>query len=335
MSTLKQLAQTLGLSITTVSRALDGYGDVASATRERVRAAADATGYRPNSAARRLRRGLTEVVTLVLPSEPGNFNEPLYIQILASIGETLALQGYDLTLIAALPGQDELKTYRRLVEGRRTDAIIVVRTRREDPRLRYLSEAGFPFVAMGRSDFRLPYAFVDGDGEAAFNDAVLRLAGLGHRRIGHLAAPSAFTFAHLRRTGFERAVAETGVTGTVVEDVTSEEGGYRAAKTLLARPDAPTALLCATDAMAFGAMRAAREHGLTVGADLAVVGHDNITSGAFTDPALATMELPIAETGRRLAEMALARIDGRDPRDLTEINPVRFIARASLGGAVG
>lgn len=333
MSSLRALAQTLGLSITTVSRALDGYGDVALATRERVLAAAEAAGYRPNSAARRLRRGLTEIVTMVLPAEPGHFNEPLYIELLASIGERLAEQGYDLTLIAALPGPDELKTYRRLVDGRRVDAIIVVRTRREDARLRYLTDAGFPFVAMGRSDFAEPYAFVDGDGETAFHDAVLRFAALGHHRIGHLAAPSAFTFAHLRRSGFLRASRELGLSGEIVEDSATEAGGYRAAAVLLAQDEPPSALLCATDSMALGAMRAIRERGLVIGRDIAIIGHDNIPASAFSDPALATMELPIAATGRRLAEMALARIGGADPRDLTEINSVEFIARASLGEA--
>ncbi len=333
MSSLKQLAQTLGLSITTVSRALDGYGDVATGTRERVFAAAESTGYRPNSAARRLRRGLTEIVTLVLPAEPGHFNEPLYMELLGSVGETLAQHGYDLTLIAALPGPDELKTYHRLVEGRRTDAIIVVRTRREDARLHYLAQTGFPFVAMGRSDFAEPYAFVDGDGEAAFHDAVLRLAALGHRHVGHIAAPSTFMFAHLRRTGFANAIAQTGLTGEIAEGVATEEGGYRAAVILLSRTPTPSALLCQTDRMAIGAMRAVRERRLSVGADIAIVGHDNISAAAFADPALATMELPIAATGRRLAEIALARIGGADPRDLTEINPVAFVARASLGEA--
>lgn len=335
MSSLRELAQMLGLSITTVSRALDGYGDVAVATRERVLAAAETTGYRPNSAARRLRRGLTEIVTMVLPAEPGHFNEPLYIELLRSTGERLAEQGYDLTLIAALPGPDELKTYRRLIEGRRTDAIIVVRTRREDARLRYLSDIGFPFVAMGRSDFAEPYAYVDGDGEAAFHDAALRLTGLGHRRIGHLAAPSAFTFAHLRRSGFARAMHDSGLPGEIVEDSATEAGGYRAAGVMLAQVEPPSALLCATDSMALGAMRAVRERGLVAGRDIAIIGHDNIPAAAFSDPALATMELPIAATGRRLAEMALARIGGADPRDMTEINPVEFIPRASLGEARG
>src|SRR5687768_10316104 len=90
MASLRDLAQSLGLSVTTVSRALDGYSDGAEATRERVRAAADLAAYRPNAAARRLRKGATEVVTLILPTEPGHFNEPFYVELLAPIGDRLA-----------------------------------------------------------------------------------------------------------------------------------------------------------------------------------------------------------------------------------------------------
>ncbi len=152
MSSLRALAKSLGLSITTVSRALDNYSDVSEATRKRVRAAADEAGYRPNAAARRLRKGSTEMVTMVLPTEPGQFNEPLYIELLAAMGKRLAGAGYDLTLLASPPGTEEIKTYRRLVEGRRTDGLIVVRTRRDDARIRWLLDADFPFVAMGRTD---------------------------------------------------------------------------------------------------------------------------------------------------------------------------------------
>jgi LacI family transcriptional regulator len=328
-SSLRELASALGLSITTVSRALDGYSDVSEATRERVRAAAESAAYRPNAAARRLRRGATDMVTLILPTDPGHFDEPLYIQMLPPIGECLARAGYDLTLIAATPGPDETKMYRRIVEERRADALIVVRTRHHDPRVNYLAAQGFPFVTLGRTECAKPYAHVDGDGEAGFRLATERLCALGHRRIAHLAAPSAFTFAGLRSRGFATAMAEAGLVADIVEDLASEEGGYRAARTALAGTPRPTALLCATDRMAIGALRAAREMKLEVPRDLSVVGHDNLPAAAFTDPPLSTMELPIAETGMRLAEMVLARLGGADPRDLFHLRSVEMIDRAS------
>ncbi len=328
LASLRDLAQSLGLSITTVSRALDGYSDVAEATRERVRAAADLAAYRPNAAARRLRKGTTEVVTLILPTEPGHFNEPFYIELFAPIGQRLALAGYDLTIIAATPGPGEMKTYWRVVQERRADALIVVRTRRNDPRVQYLAEEEFPFVAFGRTECTLPYAYVDGDGETGFRIATERLLALGHRRITHLAAPSAFTFAGQRSRGYQSAMAAAGLAPVVVEGVATEGGGYHAAATALAVR--PTALLCATDRMAVGAQRAAREMKLVVPRDLSIVGHDNLPAGAFTDPPLSTMELPIAETGTRIAEMVLKRLGGTDPRDLSYVRAIEMIDRHSV-----
>ena len=334
MLTLKTLARTLNLSITTVSRALDGYGDVAEATRARVVAQAEHLGYRPNAAARRLRRGASELIALVLPTEAGQFNEPLYLQVLAPIGQTLADAGYDLTLIASAPGRDELKTYERIVEGRRADGLIVVRTRLNDPRVQYLTGRGTPFVTMGRCNFGresedIPHAFVDGDGETAFFTATQNLISLGHRAIAHLAAPSAFNFAALRRRGYLRAMAAAGLEPLLLEGVADERSGLALGAQLLARAPRPTAILCATDRMAFGVFRAAREAGLQVPRDLSVIGHDNISTGAFTEPPLTTMELAIERTGTRLAEMILARIGGADPRGLQEIYPVQQIGRAS------
>ena len=109
MASLRKLASDLGLSVTTVSRALDGYEDVAAATRERVIKAAAASGYRPNSAARRLRKGSSETVALIMPTEPGRFYEPVFGDLLAVIGERFAARRYDLMLLAARPCLSPLK----------------------------------------------------------------------------------------------------------------------------------------------------------------------------------------------------------------------------------
>ena len=289
--------------------------------------------YRPNAAARRLRRGTSELIALVLPTEAGQFNEPLYLQILAPLGQRLAQAGYDLTLIASSPGRDELKTYQRIVEGRRADGLIVVRTRRDDTRVNYLMQRGTPFVTMGRVELGagapMPFAFVDGDGEAAFFEATCRLIGAGHRRVAHIAAPDAFNFALLRRRGYARAMAQAGLEPVVLEGIADERTGLALGAQLLAREARPTAILCATDRLAFGVFRAAREAGISCPRDLSVIGHDNISTGAFTDPPLTTMELAISRTGTRLAEMILARIGGADPRDLQEVYAVEQVERAS------
>jgi len=172
VSNLKLLAQSLGLSITTVSRALDGYSDVAPATRKRVQAAAQAMNYRPNPAARSLRRRKAEAVAVTLPTEPGKFGPPIFLNMLAACGQRLAEEGLDLMLLPTAGRAGEMDTYRRLLDGRRADAVIVVRTRLEDERVAFLKERGIPFVTHGRTARPDEHAFIDGDGEAGFRDAV-------------------------------------------------------------------------------------------------------------------------------------------------------------------
>lgn len=330
MATLRSLASDLGLSITTVSRALDGYEDVAAATRERVSKAAAAAGYRPNSAARRLRKGASETVALIMPTEPGRFYEPVFVDLLAVIGERLAARHYDLMLLAARPGGEELAAYRRLIKDRRADACVVVRTRRHDERIAMLQEAGFPFVCHGRTETRAPYAFVDGDGEAGFREVTGRMIGLGHRRIAHLAAPDHFTFAELRARGWHMAMRAAGLADDLkVICASTEEAGEQAAAALLAGPDHPTALVCATDRIAIGAIRAAQAAGLVVGRDIAVTGHDNIHASRFTHPALTTMELDVRPVGECLADKLLHLIENGMPEQPGDIFPLRHIPRAS------
>ncbi len=108
-----------------------------------------------------------------------------------------------------------------------------------------------------------------------------------------------------------------------------EEGGHEGASALLQATTRPTALLCATDRIAWGALRAARRLGLVVPRDLSVVGHDNLPGSAFTDPPLTTMELPIGETGDLLADLLLARIGGANPATLRRLCPVRYVERQS------
>jgi LacI family transcriptional regulator len=330
MSQLKQLASSLGLSITTVSRALDGYPDVAVKTRERVQRAARAMGYSPNTAARNLRRGSAEAIAVVLPTEPGRVGPPVFLDMLAACGARLAEVGLDLMLLPSAGRVSEMDTYRRLADSRRADAFIVLRTRLEDERVAYLQQRGVPFVTHGRTGRPDNHAFIDGDGAAGFAAATGLLAELGHRRIAHVAAPQNFTFAHLRRCGWAAALAEHGMPAIwEAEAAPTEWGGYEGTCALLQGAEIPTAFLCATDSMAIGALRALKERGLRAGQDVAVIGHDNLPSAAFLDPPLSTMEIDAPDIGRDLADLLIARLGGGAARDLQTILPIRQVPRAT------
>ncbi|MBS0559369.1 MAG: substrate-binding domain-containing protein [Proteobacteria bacterium] len=331
---LSAIARSLGLSVTTVSRALGGFPDVAAATRARVEAEAARIGYRPNLTARRLKSGRSETVGVVLPAGPGQFDDPFFLRLLAAVGPPLQTAGLDLMVATARPGTDELRAYRRMVEDRRVDGIILGRTRRRDDRIAYLIDSGMPFVTHGRTEETRPYAHLDIDGRAAFLDATARLIGFGHRRIGLINAAETYMFAHHRQDGWRAALDDAGLEpGPLAHAEPTEENGFRAMEAMLRAPAPPTAVLCGTDRLAVGALHAAAAAGLRAGRDISVIGYDDLPVAAYTDPPLTTLEQPIDRMGARLAAILLALLGGADAAGFSEIWQARLIARASDGPA--
>lgn len=334
---LKELAAHLGLSVTTVSRALAGYGDVAPGTRKRVLEAAKALGYHPHPLAQRLRKGRTEAVGIVIPAPKGQFADPFFLELLTGIGEALGEAGLDLLVTACPPGPEELACYQHLVEGRRVDALVVARTRVRDERILYLLEKGFPFVAHGRSQgVTEPFPFLDMDGTLGFYRATVHLLELGHRRIAFVGAPSELNFARHRLEGYLWAMREAGLEppGEYLQqgDLT-EEGGLLAAEAFLNLPEPPTAILAATDRMAWGILHALKKWGLRPGQEVSLIGYDDLPFSAYTDPPLSTLRQPFREEGRRLVELLLARLEGRPAEELQEVWVPELVLRGTDGPA--
>jgi LacI family transcriptional regulator len=329
---LRVIADRLGLSVTTVSRALGGFPEVSATSRARVLAEAERIGYRPNQLARRLRRGRSEAVGLVLPAEAGHFDDPFFLRLLAAIGPPLQQAGLDLLVTTARPGAEEIRAYRHLIEGRRVDGMFLARMRRDDPRIRYLLDCGAPFVAHGRCDDPRPHAFLDMDSAAACQAATERLIEFGHRRIGLINASAHYMFAHHREQGWRAALTAAELPhGQVRYAEPSEEAGFTLMRELLAEREMPTAVLCATDRLAVGALHAVSAAGLRAGHDISVIGYDDLSMASRTIPPLTTIEQPVDRAGARMVEMLLALLDGADPATLTEVWPTRLIPRESDG----
>jgi LacI family transcriptional regulator len=335
---LARIASTLNLSVTTVSRALAGYGDVAAATRARVKAEAARIDYRPNEAARRLRLGRSGAVGVVLPGNPGQFEDPFFLRMLSCIGPLLAAAGLDLLVTTARPGADELRAYRHLVEARKVDGILLARTRRHDERIAYLLDQAMPFVAHGRSSGEArPFAYVDVDGEAVCRAATERLIRFGHRRIGLINASQSYNFSEHREAGWRAALAAAGLPpGPLTYAEPNEENGHRHANTMLldsVSPDAerPTAILCATDRLAVGALSALSAAGLRAGRDISVIGYDDLPVAAYTDPPLTTIAQPLEHTAQRMVEMLLLLLAGGTPHGQQEVLLAHLIERQSDG----
>lgn len=332
--TLKDLADALDLTESTVSRALNGYTDISARTIERVQHAALEIGYKPNQNARRLATGVAEAVAFVIPQNHSSLAEPFVSQMLQGLDECMARRGWDLLVSHSLAAEDEAQNIHRLITAGRVSGVVLSRPFRHDARIDLLQEAKFPFVVHGRSANSDDYAWYDIDNEAAFATAVKHLYDYGHHRIGFVGAPLYFNFAYQRMQGFKSGLTNAGIKfdDALVRIVElSDDAGERAATDLLNLVDPPTALLCVSDTLAIGALAAVRTKGLVAGKHVSVVGYDGLKIGRHTNPPLTTMSQPLVQSGRELGEMLLAIIDGDNPTKHQILRRAELLIRNSDG----
>lgn len=331
---LKILAAHLGLTVGTVSRAMNGYTDISPVTRDRVRRAADELGYRPNQNARRLSIGVPETVCYLMPRYSTSTAQPFVAQLLQGLGEALSKRNWDLLVSHADSSKDEMAQIDRLVRSGRIGGLVISRPLKNDPRIRLIQDLKCPFVVHGRTASCDDYAWYDVNGEAAFVEAVNHLVGLGHARVAFVGAPLQYQFAQDRLNGYQMALSGNGL--SLDPDLIqiadfSDEGGEIATTMLLDLPHPPTAIVCVSDTMALGALAAIRGRGLVPGRDLSVIGYDGLSFGAHANPPLTTMAQPQAHAGRRLGDMLLAIIDGEDPTKHQELQRAHLLRRKTDG----
>ena len=334
-NTLREIAADLGLSVTTVSRALGGHSDVAAGTRERIRDAAERLGYVPNTAGKALVTGRSGFVALLLPLHDARPLDPFLGEFVGGLGGGLVERGRDLYLATVPPGRTELEVLRHVAESGRADALVLTRVAEEDERVRFLAERGLPFIAHGRVlDTGRRYSWVDTDGAAAFGEAFELLHGLGHRAFGLVSITDPMTFRLVRESGLEDAIAHGGdaTVSLTTARVSRFDAAERAAgiRAMLRRADRPTALLALTDELALAALEVARELGLEVPADLSIVGFDDLPGAAWAPPGLTTFDQRTRETAIELAHTLVEIIDGRTAEQRRLIRP-HLVLRGSHG----
>lgn len=312
--TIEDIARRVGKSITTVSRALHDYNDVSAETKALVQQVATEMGYVPSTMAQRLQKQRSDTIGLILPTFGPRFSDPFFSEIIAGIGNRAAKLGYDLLVSTRPPGEEEERAYRDNVQSRRVDGFLVVRTRRDDRRIKYLREVGFPFVAFGRTNGDMGFPYVDEDGEWGMGLLAEHLLEMGHRRIGCILAPRHFSFSQHRLNGLLKGLQDHGLKldpSLVYEADLTERGGYQAAKALLALQERPTAIVSCNDLMALGAIRAAQEEGFAVGKDISITGFDDIPMAEYAHPPLTTVRQPIYQIGAMVCKMLIQLIQRR------------------------
>ncbi|MEM9774270.1 MAG: LacI family DNA-binding transcriptional regulator [Chloroflexota bacterium] len=309
--TLKDIADKVGKSVPTVSRALAGFNDISPKTRDRIQATAKEMGYVPNNFARKLQSQKADAVGLILPgTENLRFSDPFFSQLLSGIIEQTSEAGLDLSISAADP-EDELESYIEHIRGKRVDGFIVVRTHRRDRRIQYLRENKIPFVAFGRMETDNDFYFVDEDGAWGIEQAVDHLIELGHTQLACVAEPIHYTKSFNRVQGFKNGLAKHGIPfdeNYMVSSRFRQRSGREAALHLLDLPKPPTAIVALNDLLAIGSIHAIQEKGMTVGRDVSVTGFDDIVLAEMANPTLTTLHQPAHEMGTLVARNLIRQL---------------------------
>ncbi|MGE5548962.1 MAG: LacI family DNA-binding transcriptional regulator [Bacteroidota bacterium] len=332
-STIHDVAHLAGVSRSTVSRVLNGKGEVDPQTAADVWRAVKHLNYQPNTSARALVRQRTDTIGVML----ADISNPFYEKIIKGIEATANAEGFS---VAFYNTYEDLAGHRQIIaaalDGGKVDGLIVVGSHLAD-KSTLLEMAGrglaISLIERNFADPAIPCVSVDNKSGAGL--AVEHLLRLGHRRIGLITGNLHYQTALDRLDGYKETLAQHGM---AVEDELiaygdyEHQGGYEAMKHLLALPQRPTAVFACNDMMAVGAIRAIGEAGLDVPKDVAIVGYDDITFASMVHPQLTTVRQPLHQMGSLAAEGLIERLrQGKKAEPFKKILPVELVVRRSCG----
>jgi LacI family transcriptional regulator, repressor for deo operon, udp, cdd, tsx, nupC, and nupG len=324
-TTIRDVASELGMSVATVSRALSQPELLRPETRERVLSVVAKLGYRPNVLARSLRRGQTHAIVLVVPKL-----SPFFLEIYAGAEDAAQTAGLTVLLGNSDGKPEREEAYFDQVLSGRADGIILL-TGVVPPAYANGKRALPPMVSVLERVQGNDVPVVRIDHRSASAEVTKHLVDLGHRRIAHIAGtPHAASSEH-RIAGYKDALVAAGLPfdpGLVVEGDFSMQSGADAMERLLQLESPPTAVFAGNDEMAFGAVKAARSHGLSVPEDLSMAGFDDQTTAAFYNPPLTTIHTPCRELGRRSTQELIEHIAGREVSEEVVL-PTQLVVRDS------
>jgi DNA-binding LacI/PurR family transcriptional regulator len=334
MPTIKDVAREAGVSIATVSYVLNKKNAfVSEETRQQVLETIERIGYTPNVTARNLKASQTRLIGYAWHEVHDDQVNPVLDRFTYYLAQAVEAAGYHL-LTFTHPSLEPEPVYNDLIRTQRVDAFVLSGTVRDDQRIRFLADTGFPFVSFGRSNPDWNFPWVDTDGRQGVRDAVDYLVSLGHHRIAMVAWPEESISGNFRVQGYLEGLQAAGIPfrpDYLFRDEHSEAAGRRALAEWMNFPpqDRPTAIVAITDLVAIGLLNQAEAYGLTVGHDLSVIGFDDAPLGQYLRPALTTVQQPIIEIGQSLMHiltMALTNGSGTNHHILL---PPRLMIRAS------
>ncbi|WP_394222171.1 LacI family DNA-binding transcriptional regulator [Alteromonas gracilis] len=322
MPTIYQVAERAGVSLSTVSRVLNGKASVNAALRERVEKAVKELNYRPSTVARSLANSRTDSVGVLVPELDTTFFSEI-VQSLESI-----FRAENKHIIIAVGGKctDSQKKAVDFLVSRNCDALIVHAQAVTDDYLKGISESKLPIAFIDQHVESLPNASFNFDHEKGGYLATRHLLELGHQNIAYISGPAEFSESAIRVKGYKRALSEAGIPieqPLIFNGDNAEDGGKAGLLELLSQDLPFTAIVCANDLMASGVISCARELGMSLPQDLSIVGGDNAAFAQHVFPRLTTIDMPTAKLAEMAAKYVLNRVYAQN-------NDVEFALEPSI-----
>lgn len=331
--TIYDVARLAGVSTATVSRALNGTGQIAPATRRAIEEAVERLGYRANSVARSLVTKSTQTIALLLP----DITNPFYAALVGGVQEYTLAHGYTMLLCTTEGDAAREEQYLSLLRAQQVDGALVDGLRLPPDRIARFVRDGFPIVCLDRDVASDSVPLVQVDNRLGGRLATEHLLGLGHVRIGHVTGDPELGISGERRAGYQEALAAAGIPAEarfVAGGRFTEESGYEGTRALLAGAPDLTAVFVANDLSALGALRAIAESGRHVPADVSVVGFDDLRLAPFTVPPLTTIRQPAAEIARLATAILLGLGRGETVAETRHLLRPTLVVRASTAPPV-
>ncbi len=328
---IKDIAERLGVSTATVSRALNDKPGVSDDLRQQVRKLAADLDFAPSMAARSLAGARTGAVAFILHRQAFPVSsDPFYFLIMQGVERELDRAGYH--IVMSTVGNQPEDHNLRVVRERRVDGLILAGPAINPSLVLSLSRSGLPLVLVDNSLERTPLNCVLCEDCEGARSAVEHLLGHGYKQISFVGGPTSWLSTRERQKGYECAMRDAGLPSAVVHaKVTTMEAGLAAGRQLFAGKDRPRAVYAVNDAMAMGVIRAAREAGLAVPADVAVAGFDDVSIAASTDPPLTTVRVNKEIMGELAARRLLELIGDEQLPHCRTIVGTTLIVRQSCG----
>ncbi len=334
MATIKDVAKRAGVTIGTVSRVLNNKKWVSEDCRKKVLVAIQDLHYKPQAHARRLRQKHSHICGVIAPHHTAIFQSPFFTHIMQGLEEVAAEKQYRLLLHPLNETARAQVSYRTLLGDGSVDGMFVLNAWSTDASIRELTEANVPFVLInGKITGQEEFPYVGFDNKGGVKMAVQHLIAAGHERIGMINGRMTTTNALERFQSFQDMLGENKLefhSEWVADGDFEEEGGYRAGLKILSAVRRPSAILCASDLMAIGAVRALREKGLSLPEDISVVGFDNMEEAVYHEPPLTTVAFSPLEMGKVAARKMFQIIAEEPLAEKTTTLQAELIERESV-----